>query len=154
MINASRYFVLPLFALSVVLSSENKESSQSNRYVPTTCLTLEKKGRGYDRLDVLENNVIGFYSMNGPDMAKMLEELGKEKPNRSEVQKLRDKILNSPVNLVFDYKRHPWQLLKDYEAYKKFVHRKNYKMRTKSEVDLEWYRLMVDKLPFFFLEDQ
>jgi hypothetical protein len=154
MINASRYFAIPLFTLSIVLSAENKEPSQSNRYVPTTCLTLEKKGRGYDRLDVIENNVIGFYSMNGSDMAKMFEELDKEKPNQSEVQKLRKKILNSPVNLVFDYKKHPRQLLKDYKAYKEFVHRNGYKMRTKSEVDLEWFRLMVDKLPVFFLNDQ
>lgn len=153
MINAARYFAIPLFVLSVVLSAENKEPSQSNRYVPTACLTLVHNGKLRDK-KIIETNVIDFYQMNQDSIEKMLEELDKNKPDQSEIQKLRKKILNSPVNLVFDYKRHPRQLLKDYGAYKEFVHRKNYKMRTKSEVDLEWYRLMVDKLPFFFLDDQ
>lgn len=138
-----------------IFAADRKESSRFDRYAPTTCLTLERKGRGYDGLDIIENNVIDFYSTNIDDIRTIADELQKKKPNQKVVKELMKKVLSSPVNLVFDYKRHKRQLLKDIKAYQEFIHgSKRYSLRSECavdhKVDLEQYKQFVDELSFFF----
>jgi len=148
-------FLVFLLTISTIFSADLKDHPSAYRHAPTTCLTLEKKGRGYEGLVYLERNVIDFYSSNIEDIRTIADELQKETPDKKSVKKLMRKVLSSPVNLVFDYKRNKRQLLRDIKAYQEFIHSpKRYKMKSDDavdcKVDLEQYKKLVRDLSVFF----
>jgi hypothetical protein len=149
------HFLLFLLTLSTTFAAESKERSRDYRHAPTTCLTLERKSRGYEGLVYLERSVIGFYQMNVDDITTISAEFQSSNPDQNKIKKLKKRVLESPLNLVFDYKRHKSQLLKDIKAYQDFIlSSKKYRMRSDdakdAKVDSKLYRHLVEKLTYFF----
>lgn len=148
-------FLVFLLTVSTTFSADSEEHSRTYPHAPTTCLTLEKKGRGYEGLVYLERNVLSFYQMNIEDIRTIADELQKETPDKKVVKQLMKKVLSSPVNLVFDYKRNKRKLLRDIKTYQEFIHSsKKYRMKSDDavdcKVDLEQYKKLVRDLSFFF----
>ncbi len=147
-------FLVFFLTLNTAFSAESRDSSRHDRHAPVTCIALDNNGKKRN-LGIIENNVIDFYSTNIDDIRTIADELQKKKPNKETVKELMKKVLSSPVNLVFDYKRHKRQLLKDIKAYQEFIHgSKRYRLKSECavdhKVDLEQYKQFVDELSFFF----
>lgn len=153
--NILKYIPISALLLNFLSAAHHEEEKVTGRYAPTTCLTLVHNGKQRNK-EIIEVNVLDFYIINDGDIKEFLLEIKKKNPDHVKIQELGNRIKNSVTNLANDRKQNKCKLREDYQAYKKFVHKKKYSMRTdlaKSyNISPEMYVKMVDKLRHFIYQ--
>lgn len=158
MIALTKYLVVFLLSLNVSFAADAEERRQfiedqrwykENFRPTTTCLTLEHNGKKRD-LEIIETNVIDFYTTNKADIKAYFEERHKEHPDQTKIQEIGKRMRDSKTNIANDRRRNKILLREEYEKYRTFVHQEGFRMKTKeTKITTAQYLKIVDALRHF-----